>query len=160
MSIPTSESLKDKAKVIRKFLKEKHNVDIPHGHCLDLVSRLFGAKDWNSASALARPSVNPAELPIFVLTAGEMKKVLEPVKDSAKLVVWGNSRIKAFKETMSELGIEEGILTTEYSLTREDSTDDQISFQLKCEDQYLSNTDEAEDGPSVDWEEFKRAERQ
>jgi hypothetical protein len=158
-AIPTSENLKEKAKVIRKFLKEKHSVDIPHGHCLDLVSQLFGSKDWNTASAMVKPRVNPEDRPMFVLSVGEMKKLLEPCEDSAAISVWGNQRIKAFADTMKELGLEQGMLTTEYSLTREEFTKDKVSFQLKCEDQYLSSPDEGTDGAEVDWEELKRAER-
>lgn len=50
--IATQNSLKEKAKLIRKFMKEKCNADISHSHSLELISQLYGFKDWNTALAL------------------------------------------------------------------------------------------------------------
>lgn len=53
MSVPTKEQLKARSKHLAKLLQEKYNVKVSHGHCLDIVSQLFGHKDWNTASAVS-----------------------------------------------------------------------------------------------------------
>jgi hypothetical protein len=51
MSIPTKEQLKARSKHLSQLLLEKYNVRVSHGHCLEVVSQLFGFKDWNTATA-------------------------------------------------------------------------------------------------------------
>lgn len=58
MSAPTTEQLKARSKHLAKLLQEKYKVKVSHGHCLDVVSQLFGFKDWNTATA-ASPSDEP-----------------------------------------------------------------------------------------------------
>jgi hypothetical protein len=52
MSVPTREQLKARSKHLAKLLQEKFDVKVSHGQCLDVVSQLFGHKDWNTASAV------------------------------------------------------------------------------------------------------------
>jgi hypothetical protein len=85
ISVPTLESLKKKSKVIRKFLNEKYNVDVSQGHCLELISKVFGFKDWNTASAALKPKIKENSAPFAVETVGELKKALEPFKDSDRI---------------------------------------------------------------------------
>ncbi len=53
MSAPTKEQLKARSKHLAKLLQEKYNIKVSHGHCLDVISQLFGSKDWNTMSASA-----------------------------------------------------------------------------------------------------------
>jgi hypothetical protein len=83
-NVPTRESLKEKAKVIRKFLKEKCNVEVSHSHCIEIVSKALDFKDWNTASAVSKSSAN-TNYPISIRTVGEMREALAPFKDSDSL---------------------------------------------------------------------------
>lgn len=140
-TVSTPESLKEKAKVIRKFMKEKCNVDVSHGHCIELISQLFGFRDWNTASAALKSKLNQDALPDSITTAGEMRRALEPLKDSAIIALWDRLLVKEFITTMSELDVTEGIITSSYSLIREECGDDKIRFQLKLEHQRLDSLD-------------------
>lgn len=62
MSVPTTEQLKARSKHLAKLLQEKYGLKVSHGHCLDVVSQLFGHKDWNTASATlpSEPNTAPA----------------------------------------------------------------------------------------------------
>lgn len=84
MSTHTKESLKEKATIIRKFLKETCDADISHSHSLELISKIFDFKDWNTASAMSesKPKVKQNSLPIQIETAGDKKKTLEESADT------------------------------------------------------------------------------
>lgn len=78
MDTPTRENLKNKAKIMRAFLKEKCNVDPGHSQCIELTSKLFGFKDWNTASATLKTKAIPEDkLPIKTRTVGELMSILE-----------------------------------------------------------------------------------
>ena len=49
----SKEQIKERAKFLRQVLREKHNIDLPHGHALEVLSKVLGYNDWNTASALA-----------------------------------------------------------------------------------------------------------
>jgi hypothetical protein len=49
---PTKEQMKKKAKDLSEFMLEHYGLKIKHGHALEIVSKLYNYKDWNSASAL------------------------------------------------------------------------------------------------------------
>lgn len=51
MQEPTKEQIKSRAKVLREILLEKYNVDMQHGHALEVISQVFGYKNWNTFSA-------------------------------------------------------------------------------------------------------------
>lgn len=53
MCIPSKEQLKARSKYLAKLLQEKYNLKVSNGHCLQVVSQLFGYKNWNTANALA-----------------------------------------------------------------------------------------------------------
>ena len=59
MSFPTKEQLKARSKHLAQLLQDKYNLKVSHGHCLDLVSKLFGFKNWNTANA-ACPEIETA----------------------------------------------------------------------------------------------------
>lgn len=49
----SKEQIKERAKFLRQVLREKHNIELPHGHALEVLSKVLGYNDWNTASALA-----------------------------------------------------------------------------------------------------------
>lgn len=53
MREPSKEQIKERTKHLRQVLKEKHKIDLPQGHALEIMAKVFGFKDWNTASALA-----------------------------------------------------------------------------------------------------------
>lgn len=53
MKEPSKEQIKERAKFLRQVLKEKHKIDLPHGHALEVLAKVFGFNDWNTASALS-----------------------------------------------------------------------------------------------------------
>lgn len=54
----SKEQIKLSAKALRQYLKEKHNIDLKHGHCLDALSKVMGYNDWNTTSALSSNIAN------------------------------------------------------------------------------------------------------
>ena len=53
MELPGPSELKSLATILKRLLQETHSVNLKHGHCLEIISKLYGLKDWNTASALA-----------------------------------------------------------------------------------------------------------
>ena len=53
MKEPSKEQIKERTKFLREVLREKHKIDLPHGHALEVLAKVFGYKDWNTASALS-----------------------------------------------------------------------------------------------------------
>ena len=140
MSTPTQESLKQQAKVIRKFLNEKYQVDVSHGHCMELISQLFGFKDWNTASAALKPKDKQDQLPIHVKTVGDMKKALALFDDNAAILD-GEYEFKV-RDFINEMNAEdwddETIITQEFSLILEQFVPDIASFKLKIEHESMT----------------------
>lgn len=58
MKEPSKEQIKERAKFLREVLREKHKIELPHGHALEVLAKVFGFKDWNTASALSAELVN------------------------------------------------------------------------------------------------------
>ncbi len=101
MKEPSKEQVKARAKFLREVLQEKHKIDLPHGHALEVLAKVFGYKDWNTASALSadvsneQPVTNKSatkvsdEKPIATRfqTVGELKEFLSRFDDGIKLVV-------------------------------------------------------------------------
>lgn len=136
-NVPSRDSLKEKAKTLRKFLKEKYAVDVSQGHSLELVSHLFGYKDWNTASAIAKKEVGAEKLPVWIKSLGDFKKVSASSSDSAKLVFWNVTPIDAFLNFVKSKNLKDGTLQNKYSLLFGSSEDGELEFQLKLEDQRL-----------------------
>jgi hypothetical protein len=111
MELPSKEQLKERAKSLREILKQKYKIDMAHGHALEVIAKLFGIKDWNTAAALsegkprAAPSVAQTavaeakkEMPSAARfkTTGELREFLTHFPDSTRLV------INEYKETKVE----------------------------------------------------------
>ena len=132
----TSESLKEKAKLVRQFLKEKDNVDVSHGHCIELVSKLFGFNDWNTASAGLKP--DPKLLPLKIETVADMKTAMSFFKDSDRIDGMYEFNIK---DWLSNLEPEEYIhakdtCTQEFRFSLEQPRDSEFaSFKLSLENE-------------------------
>lgn len=52
------EQYKSQAHRLATHLRDKHQVELKHGHALDAISSLHGFKDWNVLSAAARNEPN------------------------------------------------------------------------------------------------------
>lgn len=101
MREPSKEQVKERAKFLRQVLLEKHNIDLPHGHSLEVLAKVFGFKDWNTASALSSKAEDelPADgklaanssdkKPIIAKfqTTGELREFLSKFDDTTKLTV-------------------------------------------------------------------------
>ena len=138
MSALTQESLKQQAKIIRKFVSEKYQVDISHGHCMEIISQLFGFKDWNTASAALKPKSKQDLLPIHIKTVGDMKKALALFDDEA--ILDGEYKFK-LKDFLNEVEPDElnGVITQEFSLVLEEFVSDIASFKLKLENEDITH---------------------
>lgn len=126
--------------MIRKFLNEKYQVDVSHGHCMELISQLFGFKDWNTASAALKPKDKQGQLPIHVRTVGDMKKALA-LFDDDEAILDGEYEFKV-RDFIDEMNAEdwddETIITQEFSLVLERFVPDIASFKLKVEHESMT----------------------
>lgn len=140
MSTPTKDSLKQKAKIIRKFLNDKYQVDVSHGHCMEIISQLFGFKDWNTASSALKPKLKQDDFPVKIKTVGDMKKALELFDDSATIDGDYEFKVKDFMDEMEYEDLDD-IIHQEFSLTLTSiQPDDIVSFQLELEHESISHT--------------------
>lgn len=136
-SIPSKESLKDKAKVIKKFMKEKCNSDISHSHCLELISQIFGIKDWNTVSGLVKSEVKNKKLPIVIKNIGDLHKASEHLNASTSIEVDDSWLTQGFFEALNELGHTDGTILNKYSLVLVETPEGKAKFRLKLEDQRI-----------------------
>lgn len=138
-SIPTPENFKEKAQIIRKFMKEKYNADVSQGHGLELISQLLGFKDWNTASAASKTSGSGKVLPLRIETIGELKKALEGFRDTDSVDAEFEFRIDEFISKLNEemIGAGDRILQ-QFSVVIEKTTDvgkdhDIVTFKLNLD---------------------------
>lgn len=135
MSTFTEESLKQKAKLIHNFISEKYKVDVSHGHCLELISQIFGFKDWNTASAALNLKTKKDILPIHVRTVGDMKKALA-LFDDDDAIFDGEYEFK-LNDFLSDIDPDlediDSTIIQEFSLILTDFVPDIASFKLKLE---------------------------
>lgn len=141
----TPESLKEKAPILRKFMKENYNVDVSLGHSLEVISKILGHKDWNTASAALKSMNKKESIPDFIKTVGDLKKAIGPYKDSAQVEFHSILNLGGVFEYMKNLEIDDGVLLDEYSLIRDDANDDRVKFYLKLKDQQLGDPIKVED---------------
>ena len=61
-TMPASiDHIKSTAKLLKIEMKS-HGIEIKHGNCLNICSRFFGYRDWNTASALLRRLQEPTDI--------------------------------------------------------------------------------------------------
>lgn len=143
MSIHTKESLKEKATIIRTFLKEKCDADISHSQSLELISKIFGFKDWNTASAMleSKPKLKQKSSPSQIETVGDMKKALEAFDDSAMIDADYTFKVKELEDIALEEPDPEDEIYQEFSFTLEDSSDKSIAnFKLTLEHETMMSS--------------------
>lgn len=101
MKEPSKQQFKDLAKLLRQVLRDKHNIELKHGHSLEVCAKVFGYTDWNTASALSieakieTPTTNKqvesseSELPIAtkLLTAGALADFFSKFDRETRVVV-------------------------------------------------------------------------
>ncbi len=136
---PTPENIKEKAKLIRKFLKERSNVEVSHSHCLEMVSKLFNFKDWNTATAALKQKGNENALPVHIKTVGDLKKALETFEDSDTIDAMYEFKAKDLIDEIEaeELGPED-VITQEFSFVLSHPRD---PFGIASLDLKLENED-------------------
>lgn len=59
--IMSIDHIKSTAKLLKIEMKS-HGIEIKHGNCLNICSRFFGYRDWNTAAALLRRLQKPADI--------------------------------------------------------------------------------------------------
>lgn len=139
-NVPSRESIKEKTKALRKFLKEKYGVDISQGHGLELVSQILGFKNWNTVSAISKKESEHENLPVWVKSLGDFRKVSAKCDDKTKLEFWNITPIDSFMEFLRSQKLSAGTLKNKYSLLFGSNEDGELEFQLKLEDQRLIDT--------------------
>ncbi len=140
-AIPSPERLKEKAKIIRKFLNEKYATDISHGHSLELISQVFGFKDWNTASATSKSDAEKVKFPIEIGTVGELKKALENFTDDQSVDADFEFQLKDLLENLDEDDSHEDRIHQTFELTIEKHEPDILSFKLRLENEDLYSDD-------------------
>ena len=146
MSIHTKERLKEKATIIRTFLKEKCGADISHSHSLELISKIFGFKDWNTASAMLESKLKTKQnsSPIQIETVGDMKKALAKINDSATIDADYTFKVKELEDIALEEPNPEDEIYQEFSLTLEDDRDnDIVTFKLTLDHETMMSSSES-----------------
>ena len=154
MQAPTKEQLKERAKHLCEIMLEKYSVKVKHGHSLEIISRLFGIKDWNTASALsgAVNGINPAveesvantgtEKPIAARfpTAGELADFFAKFDRDTKVFVneYRGSNLSDIK-SLSSWDSMSGTMTSICSLTYDSEIQNGTDLHLEL------NTEEERD---------------
>ena len=133
-AIPTPENIKEKAKLLRKILSEKNNADLSHGQCIEIVSQLFGFKDWNTAAAKLKPNHDQL-YPLKIGTIGDLKKAIAPYDDTASVFADYRFKVREFLDGLEpdELDFEDCIRDQDFSLRMNSFEDDLAIFQLVLE---------------------------
>ncbi|GGB05345.1 hypothetical protein GCM10011491_36900 [Brucella endophytica] len=65
-------SIKGMAKILRHALRDRQ-IELSHGECLEVISKLFGLKDWNALAAAIGQKT--ADKPLFFAPVGEEMKL-------------------------------------------------------------------------------------
>lgn len=142
MKEPSREQIKERTKHLRQVLKEKHNIELPHGHALEVMAKVFGFNDWNTASALASNEKNQSNVsekkeqtpskelpPAFKLqTAGEFADFFSNIERSKKVV------FNEYKQTeLGHIGTLTSICTATYDYEIQNSKE--IQLELNTEEE-------------------------
>lgn len=119
--INSQKILKTKAKLVRNFLKEKCNSDISHSQSLELLSKILGFQDWNSAAAVLEEE-SPT---IGYETVGSLKNALAPFNDKDSLKIECDIEMKEGSELTT--------VNQEFSLKSVKVKDGELTVELKLE---------------------------
>lgn len=142
MKEPSKEQIKERTKHLRQILKEKHDIELPHGHALEVMSKVFGFNDWNTASALSsnekiqtnlsekNEQTLSKELPpaLKFQTAGEFVDFFSRFERSKKVV------FNEYKQTeLGHIGTLTSVCTATYDYEIQRSTE--IRLELNTEEE-------------------------
>lgn len=133
---PTPEKIKEKAKLVKKIIKEKCDFEISHSHSLELVSQVFGFKDWNTASALIKPKENGIgdfSNSIKIKTVGDMKKALELFNDTDMIDADYTFKVIDFMESLWDVERPDDEILQEFSLSIAGFNEDILTFKLNLD---------------------------
>jgi hypothetical protein len=155
MKEPSKEQIKERAKFLRQVLLEKHKIDLPHGHSLEVLAKVFGFKDWNTAAAHStdasgqKPAVEKSvadtstEKPIAVKlpSAGELADFFAKFDRDTKVFVneyKGNSLsdIKSLSSWDSLSGTMTSICSLTYDSEIQNGTDVRLELNTEEERDY------------------------
>jgi len=151
MKEPSKEQIKERAKFLRQVLKEKHKIDLPHGHALEVLAKVFGFNDWNTASALSPNNSTETqttvsnvastnkELPIAakLQTAGELADFFAKFDREKKVVVNEYKGVDGVSDPLAGTTTSVCSLTYDYEIQTETevrlelNTEIERNFQLK-----------------------------
>ncbi len=153
ISIPTPENLKSKAKLTRQFLKDRCQVELSHSQCLELISQIFGFKDWNTATAelsaferlKALASIRSKKPEgLFAgqgMTVGDLRKALEGYDDTATLDADYEFNVGEFMNSFDELDNPEDAIHQEFAVTALEKVDvGYANLKLKLKNESLSSS--------------------
>lgn len=136
MKEPSKEQIKERTKHLRQILKEKHKIDLPHGHALEVMAKVFGFNDWNTASALS-PTQNDEVVvssskdlpPAFKLqTAGEFADFFSKIDKNKKVF------FNEYKETeLGHIGTLTSICSATYDYEIQNGKD--VRLELNTEEE-------------------------
>lgn len=154
MKEPSKEQIKERAKFLRQILLEKHKIDLPHGHSLEVLAKVFGFKDWNTASAIssdvtaAKPAIEKSvtkpssEEPMTAkfLTAGELADFFARFDRDSKVFVneYRESKLSNI-QSLSSWDSLSGTMTSVCSLTYDSEIQNGTDVRLEL------NTEEERD---------------
>ena len=151
ISVPTPENLKTKAKVARQFLQEKCGVNVSHSQSIELLSQVFGFKDWNTAKAelshfeqlqfLASIRSKKQEIPLSVqgMTVGEVRKALESYPDSATIDADYEFNLGEYINSIDELSTPEDTIHQEFAFVEVGKVSaDYVSLKLTLKEESFS----------------------
>lgn len=140
MSKVTPESLKEKAKFVRSFIKEKSGANLSHSYCLELASKLYGFKDWNTASAVLKPRETKESFPMKIETVGDLKKALEMFNDSDTIDADYTFKLGEILDELDDFNGPDDEVYQEFSLSIETRNDDIVTLQLKLEHESMGQS--------------------
>lgn len=129
MSKNTTDSLKKKATIIRNFIQENYNLALSQGHALELISKIHGFRDWNTASASLKKNEKQTSSQVQINTVGSLKKALNSFDDSAIIEADYKFKIKEFEFDLLEDA--EAEIYQEFSFSLEELDKDIISIKLE-----------------------------
>lgn len=148
MKEPSKEQIKERTKYLRQILKEKHKIELPHGHALEVMAKVFGFNDWNTASAMSldcksemqtvvkSDAITSKELPIVakLRTAGEYVDFFSKFDRNKKIVVneYEDNELGHFGTTTSVCSLSyDSEIQNEAELRLELNTEEERIYELQ-----------------------------
>lgn len=148
ITTPTPEAFKQKAKTVRKLMKDKFDIQMTHSQCIELVSNVYGFKDWNTASASAKSISKNLDLPFEIRSVGDMRKALANYQDADAIDFEYNYKLKNMVDEINEMISDDAdpddVINQEFSIILERIDGRKVepafaTFKLKIEDESITH---------------------